>query len=657
MSQRGPVRILFPPQFEPFQAYLAGPYLKALLAKYGVSATVVDANIDFYEWLLTSYDASARSSVPDGEASWPYLREHINAAVSASRRLPVNLTQYRWMINVLDEYCRVASPNGVRVGLTCLKVGNRYSAVDLEHYLEQSGNMFASYVEDRAEWLLGDRATHAYLMSLVVIDQLPAAVAIARELRCRRPTARVYIGGPLVSRLHRQLNAVPYIRDAFDRVSPGEGYRVLPELFGLPHLYTGHVTPDFSDLDLDRYWSCRRVLPYLVAHGCKWGKCRFCSHHLTYDGYRASPMDDVLSDLENLSSQFGSEYISFCDEYLTLVQLEELARGLLERDVGIKWSTFARPEPEFRSRDFLRRLYSAGCRMLMFGLESGSQRVINAMAKGTRVSYFRPILEACKEARVAVRYDFMVGFPGETEEDVQATFDFIRHNRDVIDTPFSSYSVAVFELRSGIPVLDQAEKFRVVPKDLLRGDLDDQYDFECPGALTEEQRIEWRERLIRYFKLEMDAEVICPQNKTHQLVLKDLFDRGLFRLPVLQIRPVDFDQLFATVAAGVEVTINSDGARLRNHANGGEIVLSAALFRVLNVLGPGTSLRSAFLAQTIWKTETFARFIAFLYRNDYICVVDREPNEARSIHSGGEHACQPISSDSQLSVYVSARET
>jgi len=180
-----------------------------------------------------------------------------------------------------------------------------------------------------------------------------------------------------------------------------------------------------------------------------------------------------------------------------------LAQGIEERGLDIKWLTFVRLEREFRDVRFMQRLYDAGCRILMFGLESASQRVLNLMRKGTRVEHFRPILEACKEASIAVRYDFMVGFPGEAEEDVQWTFDFLHQNRDVIDTPFSSYSTAIFELRSGIPVLEMADRYRVLPRNPLRGALDDQYEFESIGGLSETARIAWLGALHRYSKTEI----------------------------------------------------------------------------------------------------------------------------------------------------------
>jgi hypothetical protein len=623
------VGIIFPPQFEPFQAYLSGPYLKSLLARCGVRTSVFDANIDFYEWLVAQ--AQKRTVWPmAANDSAGYLRDHVGQAVDLLRSGPRSVPEYRWAINVADEYLRAISPEGLKIGLAYLQVGKRHSASDLDAYVARSNNILRLYFDYASDSLLGPPGVSTYLLSLVVIDQLAAAVVFAREIKQRRPGARVVIGGPAVSRLYRQLMRVPWIVGAFDAIVPGEAYRSLPGILGLSHVYDGHVAPDFSDLNLDSYWSCRRVLPYLVAHGCKWGRCAFCSHHLTYDGYRESRISEVLADLDRLAAQQRVQYISFCDEYLTPDQLDELSGGLLERQIDLRWSTFARPEPQFRDREFVMKLYAAGCRMLMFGLESGSQRVLNAMRKGTRVASFRPILEACKAANIAGRYDFMVGFPGETEQDIQETYSFIRQNREVIDTPFSSYAVAVFELRSGIPVLEQAERFHVLAKSQLRGELDDQYEFQGDG-LSEQARIEWRERLIRFFKTEMDAELICPQNKTHQLVLKDLYDAGVLDLPVLQVRPERFKYLTATLAPGVELVPVTGGVRVVNHANGGELEASLRLVSVLRGFEGGLNLDCARRSQDLWDQERFARFVTFLYRNDYVFLRD----DARKVRHNG----------------------
>lgn len=611
------VQIIFPPQFEPFQPYLAGPYLKALLATHGIDASSVDANIGFYDWFVAR-SISGKSATAGADDDAAYLRRNAAAAVAALKRRPGSLAEYRWATNVVDELLHTASPAPLRIGLTYLKVANRYSSSDLDAYLADPDNLFASYFEYDSDRILGRRDTSIYLFTLVVIDQLAATIAFAREIRRRRNDVKIIIGGPLVSRLHKRLAAVPWIANTFDAIAPGEAYRVLPVLLGLEGGSAGHISPDFSDCEWDRYWSCERVLPYLVAHGCKWGKCTFCSHHMTYDGYRSSSVPDVVIDIERLVNEHDIRCVSFCDEYLTPSQLRDIASGFLQRGLSVSWSTFARPEPAFRDQDFLDQLYGAGCRMLMFGLESGSQRIIKAMKKGTRVTNFRPILEGCKAANIAIRYDFMVGFPGETEEDVRETYEFISENRDVIDTPFSSYSVAAFELREGIPVQQAAEEYGIRARQLLRGDLDDQYEFENDRGLNEDDRRKWRDIFIRFAKVELSNELICPHNKTHQLVLKHLYDENAFDLPVFRIDAGSFSRLWARLARGVSIDLGSAEFTICNAANGGKIALSPALSGVVGLFHDKVCLKDAFDAQNTWGKQMFSQFITFLYRNEYL---------------------------------------
>jgi hypothetical protein len=214
----------------------------------------------------------------------------------------------------------------------------------------------------------------------------------------------------------------------------------------------------------------------------------------------------------------------------------------------------------------------------------------------------------------------MVGFPGETREDVRTTFEFIQSNRDVIDTPFSSYSVSIFELREGIPVLEQSEHFQVQPRVPLRGELDDQYEFECDGGLTLQERINWRERFIRFSKEDLNMEIVCPQNKTHQLVLKDLYDQGNLALPVGRIEPAGLDQLTGRLTAGIEITRHRDSIHVLSHASGGELEVCLGLLGVFRGFQQGIRLDLACRLQSIWDGTQFARFVEFLYRNDYLVI-------------------------------------
>ena len=614
------IKLIFPPQFEPFQPYLSLPYIKGLLKIYNIDATCFDANIDFYWWLFKkAKNANVASCLRKR-----YLISNVTKAIEIMQAIPKNLWEYRWAINVSDEYLKAVSPPDVEISLTSLTIGNKYSSDNLQEYLQSKDNIFRDYFAHVEKKILGPSSVELYMFSLVVLDQLGAALTFAQEIKSRRPHAKIIVGGPLVSRFYQRLVKIPWIHELFDIVALGEAYHILPDILKLSYSWNGHVTPNFSDLHLDRYLSCFLVLPYLVAHGCKWRRCAFCSHHLSYEEYRESNIRDVVNDLAVLSRKYKVKYISFSDEYLTPKQLEQLAHWMIKMGLDIRWSTFVRAEPIFTDKSFTKRLYDAGCRMLMFGFESATQRILNSMRKGTQVKHYAPILESCNNANIAVRLDFMVGFPGETEEDVERTFSFIEENHDIIATPFSSYAVAVFELREGISVMKNIEKHKIKPIALLRGDLDEQYEFQDEKGLSSQQKQEWRHRMIGYFKNELCAELVAPQNKTHQLILKDLYDQSYLELPITEIRPDKLQNLWGKWSPSVLISNNGSHVKITNYATGGELQIKRELTNIIEAFRQCTDLASVFLKQNIMSMSIFVKMVNFFHRNDYIIINDKE---------------------------------
>lgn len=614
-------QIIFPPQFEPFQPYLSLPYLKGLLKIYGIESKCFDANVDFYWWLFTQVEKkrSVHSSLEE------YLYSNIGNAVRALMTIPQNLWKYRWAVNIVDEHLKAVSPDGVKISLTSLTIGNKYSSEDLRNYIQSPNNIFREYFEYVQSEILSPQDTQYYLFSLVVLDQLGAALTFAKEIKRRRPHTKVVFGGPFVSRFYKRLVALPWINEIVDILVPGEAYKSLSKIFGLRQWWTGHISPDFSDLDMNKYLSPRLVLPYLIAHGCKWGLCTFCTHHLTYSEYRVSSLCDVVQDISGLVEKYGVEYISFSDEYLSSEQLSDLVRLLEEKKINIKWSTFVRAESKFSDKNFTKKLYEGGARLLMFGFESTSQRILRLMRKGTNVDFYSSILESCKDANISVRLDFMVGFPTETEEDAQRTFTFIKDNSEIIDTPFSSYAIAVFELREGTPIMHDLKKYGVKVVALLRGDLDEQYDFVENRGLSQEQKRKWRHKMIAYLKNELSAELITPQNKTHQLCLKYLFDKACFELPVKKIETHRLQELWGIWNHGVVIRDKKNGFFIiTNFATGGVLELVPELFHIIVEFETGGSLYSVFSKSTSWTLQEFIKLINFLFRNDYLLIGNKQ---------------------------------
>jgi len=135
-------------------------------------------------------------------------------------------------------------------------------------------------------------------------------------------------------------------------------------------------------------------------------------------------VDRLLDQITMLEQKYGVHHIFFADEAIPPRTLRELSTRLIERGSPIHWCGCARFE-RVLSRDMLETVSRGGGRMLLFGLETASERMIEHMVKGTRRETMSRILKEGAQAAIWNHTFFFFGFPTETMEDAQDTVNFI----------------------------------------------------------------------------------------------------------------------------------------------------------------------------------------------------------------------------------------
>jgi hypothetical protein len=181
-----------------------------------------------------------------------------------------------------------------------------------------------------------------------------------------------------------------------------------------------------------------------------------------------------------LAQAHGVRHFFFSDEALSPRMLSALSAELIQRGADLEWTCCARFEPGIRAR-LLRQMREAGCRMVLYGLESGSQRVLDRMDKGIKLSTAQRILKEGAEAGIWNHIFFFFGFPGETEWDARETVRFFRANRESIH----SVCTGTFLLERDSQVAADPEGFgiaRVLPPGTGR-DLAYYYDYEVRSGI------------------------------------------------------------------------------------------------------------------------------------------------------------------------------
>jgi anaerobic magnesium-protoporphyrin IX monomethyl ester cyclase len=252
--------------------------------------------------------------------------------------------------------------------------------------------------------------------------------------------------------------------------------------------------PDFSDFPLDRYHSPIPVLPYLASRGCPWRRCAFCIHQKTYLDYREEDAANTSDRLSALRQKYGVRHFCLVDEMIHPRRMDRIAAGLIRRGAQVYFSAYAKPSG-FSARG-LEKAYGAGLRMLMWGVESASQRILDLMRKGTIAQKIPAILNSAREAGIWNLLFLIFGFPTETKAEWQITLDFVESYRESVH----ALSRSRFILLEGSDVFANSERYGV-KRIIGRAQTDPvsiAYDYEVTEGLTrEEAAVMFRESSAR----------------------------------------------------------------------------------------------------------------------------------------------------------------
>lgn len=188
--------------------------------------------------------------------------------------------------------------------------------------------------------------------------------------------------------------------------------------------------PDFEGLPIDLYkvgnYLC---IPYQISKGCN-GTCSFCNTKdigpfLGYKSYHK-----VVTELRQLKEKYNSNFFQFCDSGAinnSYEYLEGLCRTFIDNKINMRWSVYAKIE--HLDREILKKMKLAGCLRLVFGVESGSDRILRLMNKGVTTAQTQIVLRDAAGLGIRIFIFLISGYPHEQEEDVKNTVDFIRRNK------------------------------------------------------------------------------------------------------------------------------------------------------------------------------------------------------------------------------------
>jgi hypothetical protein len=269
---------------------------------------------------------------------------------------------------------------------------------------------------------------------------------VATELKRLMPNIKIAIGGPnAVLRIHQFKDDYP--KGLIDYSVIGEGEAILLQILdevenGVVHNEIQILSqpekqrldlnnlplPDYSDFDFNEY-----VYPNGIntefSRGCV-AKCTFCEETHFWK-YRQRMATDALAEIEHLYYSKGTDVVWFIDSLVNgnLSELRAFCKAIIAKDIKLHWTGYCRCDGRM-DLDFYWDLRGSGCEALNYGIESGSQKVLNDMAKGVTILEMEQNMESGRIVGISAFTNWIVGFPTEDYQDFSDTLTFIWRNRN-----------------------------------------------------------------------------------------------------------------------------------------------------------------------------------------------------------------------------------
>jgi anaerobic magnesium-protoporphyrin IX monomethyl ester cyclase len=178
-------------------------------------------------------------------------------------------------------------------------------------------------------------------------------------------------------------------------------------------------------------------LNLLASRGCPF-RCNWCAKPIFGDSYQLRPAAEVALEMHVLKEEYGAEHLWFADDIFGLNRhwLEDFSCAVEKLRCAVPFKVQARAD--LLTSESVRSLRRAGCAEIWMGVESGSQKVLDAMDKGLRVGEVVAARENLKLAGIRACYFLQLGYPGEQWEDLQKTIALVRKTRpDDVGVSFS----------------------------------------------------------------------------------------------------------------------------------------------------------------------------------------------------------------------------
>ncbi len=417
------------PFWQPFIPPIGISCLKSHLGSLDYEVKTVDANveIDFTDLYDRNFNTLRKNIPQDKQGNFfavglDILRNQMTAHLQSPSE---------------EEYFELIT---ILIDRTFFTAVEKPVILDMISIIREFYNRLETYMLDLLE-----KEQPAILGLSVFSDTLPASMFAFRLTRERYPHIRTVMGGGVFA---DQLDPdsenfqifLEKTEGTIDTIFVGEGELLMAKwLKG--QLPPGKRVYSFNDIDreildlstattLDMRDFDAKNYPFIVSYAsrsCPF-QCSFCSETIQWGKYRKKKAPQVHKELQTLYERHGRQMFLLSDSLLNPV-IEDLSQVFIDSSLVLYWGGWLRVDKNSCDSDHTLKWRRGGFYHARLGIESGSQHVLDLMDKQITLEQIRASISSLAEVGIKTTTLWIVGHPGETEEDFQKTLDLLSELR------------------------------------------------------------------------------------------------------------------------------------------------------------------------------------------------------------------------------------
>jgi radical SAM superfamily enzyme YgiQ (UPF0313 family) len=397
--------------------------LNAALKKNNIDTQIIDVNIEpEFKNVFYSYCNILRAFIPRNKQGNFYntahhvIRNHFAAHIKSQKK-----SNYNDFVNhiIYEHYFVFLSDAQIE---KLIIFANNYFML-LQNYI--------------------DMVIERFLPTIVGISvysgTLPSSLFTLQVIKNKYPTIKTIIGGGIFAgdlaydstNFNNFVNNTPFI----DHIIVGEGEILLDKVLndelhkkkvytiadinGTTMDLTQSNVPDFNGIDVDKY----PQISMYASRSCPF-QCSFCSETVLWGKYRKKKPTKIFDEMKNIYDRYHKQLFLLGDSLLNPI-IDEMSQYAINEKLSFYWDGYLRADEHVCDYDNAMLWRRGGMYRARLGVESGSQKILGLMNKKITPEQIKRAVSSLANAGIKTTTYWVVGYPGETENDFQMTLDLI----------------------------------------------------------------------------------------------------------------------------------------------------------------------------------------------------------------------------------------